>query len=67
MEHYIYLISVLLFLPLSFHILFKLKFQSLFKANNIWEIKLAYLLSSLIIAHLLATFIERFYLISINF
>lgn len=66
MENYIYLIGVLCFLPLTFHILFKLKFQNLFKANNIWEIKVAYLLLSLSFAHILASLVERFYLLSIN-
>lgn len=64
---YIYFIGFIIFFPISFHILFKLKFQELFKARNILEIKIAYVLFSICISHLLASVIEKFYLISTNF
>ncbi len=63
----IYLTAFFVFVPIIFHLLFKLKFQTLFQSNKIWEIKLAYLLLTLALAHLLASFIEKFYLISASF
>ncbi len=63
-SNYIYLIGFLVSFPIVFRILFKLKFQELFKANNVIEIKIAYILFSLCICHLLGSFLEKFYLIS---
>ncbi|MFI3329196.1 MAG: DUF1146 family protein [bacterium] len=63
-SNYIYFIGIIVSFPIVFRILFKLKFQELFKTNNVWEIKVAYILFSIAICHLLASFLEKFYLIS---
>lgn len=63
-SNYIYFIGFLFSFPIVFRILFKLKFQELFKANNIWEIKVAFVIISLCICHLLGSFMEKFYLIT---
>lgn len=63
-SNYIYFIGIIVSFPIVFRILFKLKFQELFKTNNVWEIKVAYILFSISICHLLASFLEKFYLIS---
>ncbi len=63
-SNYIYFIGFILSFPLAFRILFKLKFQELFKANNTLDIKIAYVVFSFCICHLLASFIEKFYLIT---
>ncbi len=64
---YIYFIGLILTTPLVFHILFKLKFQELFQANKVFEIKVAYVIASLLICHILASIIEKLYLLSQSF
>lgn len=57
---YTYLFSFLLALPLIWNILYCLKFDSLFKQGKIWQIKLAYVFSTIIVSHLLASAISGF-------
>lgn len=51
----------MIFFAIVFRILRALNIDKHFKANHIWEIKGAYIIFSLVIAHLLTTIILRFY------
>ncbi|MFI3251661.1 MAG: hypothetical protein R3Y60_00835 [bacterium] len=61
---YVYFIGMIIFVPSIFYISFKLKFQELFDARKTFEIKIAYVILSLCIAHILASIMEKFYLLS---
>lgn len=62
---YIYVFTLLISIPLVWNILYSLRFENLFKAGRVWQIKAAYIIVTLIISHLLAdmlnTFINSFY------
>ena len=57
---YLYLTIFLLSLPLVWNILYSLRFEGLFKARHLWQIKTAYILVTLICSHLVASAIYTF-------
>ena len=63
--NYLYIFSFLLTLPLVWNILYSLRFESLFQKGKVWQIKVAYVIVTIIASHLLAsaidTFVSKFY------
>ncbi len=59
-EQFIYFLSIILFFMLALRILNALHIENKFEKFKIWEIKAAYFLLSLIIAHNLAEIMVRF-------
>lgn len=60
MEQIIYFISIILFFWIALRILQALHIENKFEKYKIWEIKTAYFLLALIIAHNLAEIMVRF-------
>ena len=59
MEEMIYFVSLVVFFALSLRILKALHIESKFEKFKLWEIKAAYFLLSLILAHMLAEVMLR--------
>lgn len=57
---YIYVFTFLLSLPLIWNILFSFRFENLFKSGKVWQIKVAYIIVTIIISHFLASAISTF-------
>lgn len=57
---YVYVFTFLLGIPLFWNILFALRFESIFQKGKVWQIRLAYVLVSIILSHLLAEGINLF-------
>ena len=57
---YVYLFTFLLGLPLIWNILFALRFESVFQKGKVWQIRCAYILSTIILSHFLADAISSF-------
>ena len=57
---YLYITIFLLSLPLVWNILYSLRFEGLFKAGHLWQIKTAYILVTIICSHLIASAINTF-------
>lgn len=60
-EFIIYGVFLVLFFALSFKVLKALNLEANFKKNHVWEIKVAYIIFSLAIAHLLTGIVLKFY------
>lgn len=60
MEHIIYFSALFIFFAINLRILRAIHFENKFEKNKLWEIKAAYFLTALAIAHLLAEIIVRF-------
>lgn len=62
---YLYIFTFLLSMPLVWNILYSLRFEGLFKNGRIWQIKVAYIIVTLVVSHLIAdainTFVNSFY------
>lgn len=61
MEQIIYFMSLILFFAINLRILGALHIENKFEKFKIWEIKAAYFLISLGLAHMLAEIMVRFY------
>ena len=57
---YIYVFTFLLALPLVYNILYSLRFETVFKNGKVWQIKIGYILLTLICSHLLAEMLNTF-------
>ena len=57
---YMYVFSFLLCIPLVWNILYSLRFENLFKKDHIWQIKTAYVITTVVVSHLLASAITTF-------
>ena len=57
---YIYVFTFLLAMPLVWNILYSLRFETVFKNGKIWQIKIGYILLTLICSHLIAEAIDTF-------
>ena len=57
---YIYVFTFLLAMPLVWNILYSLRFETVFKSGKIWQIKIGYILLTLICSHLIAEAIDTF-------
>lgn len=60
-ELIVYFTALLVFFAISFKVLRAVNLENIFKKNHIWEIKAAYILFSLVIAHIIARIIMHFY------
>ena len=58
--NYVYIFSFLLSIPLVWNILYSLRFEGLFQKGKIWQIKVAYIIVTIVISHLLASAIDTF-------
>lgn len=58
--NYAYIITFLVSIPLIWNILFSLRFESNFKSGKVWQIRAAYIISTIVISHLLASAISEF-------
>ncbi len=61
LEGFSYLIVFLASLPLVFQILMALNLESKFKKNQIWQIKAAYIIVTIVVSHLVAEVFIRLY------
>ena len=57
---YLYIFTFLLSIPLIWNILYSLRFESLFQNGKIWQIKTAYVITTVVVSHLLASAITTF-------
>ncbi len=57
---YVYVFTFLIGIPLVWNILFSFRFENLFKSGKVWQIKVAYIIVSLVISHLLSEAISTF-------
>ena len=57
---YAYVFTFLLAIPLVYNILYSLRFETVFKHGKVWQIKIGYILLTLICSHLLAEMLETF-------
>ncbi|VEU80247.1 DUF1146 domain-containing protein [Haploplasma axanthum] len=57
----IYFVALLLFFAIVFKVLRALNLENAFKKNHVWEIKVAYIIFSIVIAHLLAEVVMKLY------
>ena len=57
---YVYVFTFLLSIPLVWNILFSLRFETNFKSGKIWQIRVAYIIVTIIVSHLLASAISEF-------
>ena len=60
-EYGIYFISLLTFFTVVFKVLRSINIENIFKKNHVFQIKLTYILISLVIAHIIAEIILKFY------
>lgn len=60
-ELLIYFIALIIFYIIAFNVLKAIHIEAAFKKNHIFEIRIAYILFSIIIAHLLAEIVLNFY------
>lgn len=60
LENIIYLASLLVFFAINLRILKAINLPKIFKANHIWEIRAAYFIIALALAHLLTGVILKF-------
>lgn len=60
MEIYVYFASLIIFFGISLRILQALHIENKFEKMKLWEIKTAYFLLALIIAHFLAEIMVKF-------
>lgn len=60
-EFIIYGVFLVIFFAITFKVLKALNIEKNFKTNHVWEIKAAYIIFSLISAHLLAEIVLKFY------
>jgi uncharacterized membrane protein YwzB len=58
--NYIYIFSFLLTLPLVWNILYSLRFEGIFKNGKIWQIRVAYVIVTIVVSHLLASAVDTF-------
>lgn len=58
---YVYIIVFLLFVPIVFKILMALHIERKFERGAIWQIKMAYILGTILIAELLTQAVERIF------
>ena len=57
---YIYVFTFLLSIPFVWNILFSLRFEGLFQKGKIWQIRAAYVISTIILSHFLADAVNSF-------
>ena len=57
---YLYIVVFLLGIPFIWNVLLSLRFESIFQQGKIWQIRLAYVLVSIILSHFLADAIYTF-------
>lgn len=60
LELIVYIVSLFIFFAINLRVLKAVNLPKAFKANHIWEIRAAYFLISLAIAHLLSGVILKF-------
>ena len=58
--NYLYIFTFLLSIPFIWNILFSLRFEGLFQKGKIWQIRAAYVISTIVVSHLLASVISTF-------
>ena len=57
---YIYIFTFLAGIPLIWNILYSLRFESNFKSGKVWQIRVAYVIVTIVVSHLLASSISEF-------
>jgi len=57
METYIYFILLIFFIPVNFKVLLALNIEKNFKKEQIWQIKYAYIVISVLVSHWIASFL----------
>ena len=57
---YVYVFTFLLSIPFIWNILFSFRFENLFKSGKVWQIRAAYVISTIVVSHLLASAISTF-------
>ena len=57
MDAYVYLVLLIVFIPINFHVLTKLHIEKKFEQNSIWQIKYAYIVISILLSHFIAEFL----------
>ncbi|HHT55238.1 MAG TPA: DUF1146 domain-containing protein [Acholeplasma sp.] len=60
-ELIIYFVSLIIFFAVAFNVLKAVNIEGMFKKNKITEIKIAYIIISLVIAHILSEIVLKFY------
>ena len=53
----LYLFFVLFFIPINFTVLRKIRIEKKFEQGSIWQIRYAYIVISILVAHFLAEFL----------
>lgn len=53
----IYICLLIIFIPINFKVLMKLKLEKRFEQGAIWQIKYAYIVVTIIISHFMADFL----------
>lgn len=61
LELIIYFIGLMIFFGITFKVLRATNLENIFKKNKVFEIKVAYFIISIVIAHILSSVLLKFY------
>lgn len=56
-DNIIYLLLLVTFIPINFHVLSKLHLEKKFNQGAIWQIKYAYIVITILLSHFMAEFL----------